>query len=237
MANGKLESGDFIKLEFTGTRAASGEMFDTTNEEKARAAKIYDEKAVYKPRLVVLGRKQIIQGLEEALLGMGVGEEKRVEVPPEKGFGSRNPDLVRVLPISEFKKHDIEPYPGMVVDLDGVAAFVKSVSGGRVMVDLNPQLAGEKLIYDIKVVEKITETKGKVAAVLDSNNIKGDASISGDVAEITFREGRRDADFVVSKLAAVNAVLALIPEIKKIRTIEEYERKEQAQTAQTEEKK
>ncbi len=235
MANGKIENGDFVKLEFTGMRAANGEMLDTTSEEKARAAKIYDEKAVYKPRLVVLGKNQIISGLEEALVGMGVGEEKRVEISPEKGFGTRDPNLVRVMPVAEFRKHEIEPYPGMVVDLDGVAAFVKSVSGGRVMVDLNPQLAGEKLIYEIKVVEKISELKEKVAAVLDANNIKGDVSINADVAEITFSEGRKDADFVVSKLSAVNSALALNPEIKKIRTIEEYERKEQ--TAQTPEEK
>jgi len=37
--------------------------------------------------MVVLGTGKVIQGFDEALMGMKVNEEKEVVIPPEKAYG------------------------------------------------------------------------------------------------------------------------------------------------------
>lgn len=54
---------------------------------EAMKAGLYNPARDYRPLQVVLGAHQVIQGFEEALLGMRVNEEKEVVLPPEKAYG------------------------------------------------------------------------------------------------------------------------------------------------------
>jgi FKBP-type peptidyl-prolyl cis-trans isomerase 2 len=47
-----IQEGDFIRLSFSGY--ANGVLFDTTDEQKARDAGIYDENRTYGPKMSVL---------------------------------------------------------------------------------------------------------------------------------------------------------------------------------------
>ena len=85
-------------------------------------------------------------------MGMSVGEEKKAELEPKDAFGERNPELARVMHLSDFRKRDMDPYPGMQVDIDGTVATVKSINSGRVLVDANHPLAGERMIYEVKLI-------------------------------------------------------------------------------------
>jgi FKBP-type peptidyl-prolyl cis-trans isomerase SlyD len=51
------------------------------------------------PLSYVHGKSQIIPGLEKELSGMKVGEEKKIQVKPEDGYGPVNPDAFQ-----EFRK-------------------------------------------------------------------------------------------------------------------------------------
>jgi FKBP-type peptidyl-prolyl cis-trans isomerase 2 len=161
---------------------------------------------------------------------MGVGEQKSVELPPEDAFGIRDPNLVRILPLSEFKKRELDPFPGMLLDLDGTKGVVKSVSGGRVMVDLNHPLAGERIVYDVKVEEKLTETNPKIQALLDSLNLKADSfKLDGGVLQVLFPPSvKKDVDFILSKSNFVSSLLNLMPEVKKLSIVEEYAQEHKA---------
>ncbi|MEW5955264.1 MAG: peptidylprolyl isomerase, partial [Candidatus Micrarchaeota archaeon] len=147
----KASAGDFVRLEFTG-KDASGKVFETTREQDAKAGGLFDPRAKYSPALVVVGRGHLLPGLDEALAGAEEGTEQNIVIPKEKAFGNRDPNLVRLVPLSQFKQANVEPLPGAVVELDGRRARVQSADGGRVRVDFNHELAGQDLSYSFKVV-------------------------------------------------------------------------------------
>lgn len=220
------KEGDFVKIEFVGKKA-TGEVFDTNIEEKAKEAKIHDEKAKYGPSLVVLGKGEIIKGLEDAIAEMEVGQSKTVEIMPDRAFGERRPELVRVMPLSEFRKRNIEPYPGMPVQLDNMNATVRSVNSGRVVVDMNHPLSGHKVVYEVKLTEVVEGVEKKALALMDHVDIKGNATASGEEIHITFGpEIKKDSEYLVKKATLAERVLEHMPEVKRVKFEEIYEREE-----------
>ncbi|BCU70425.1 peptidylprolyl isomerase [Stygiolobus caldivivus] len=159
---------DFIYIDYVARIKDTGEIFDTTIEEEAKKANIYDNEKIYKPKLVILGEGAVIKGLEDALYQMNVGEEKEIEIPPEKAYGERDPNKVKTMSLGELRKQGIRPYPNMMLRMsNGSIAVVKSVTGGRVILDYNHPLAGRTLVYRVKVV-KVAETElDKVKALIE----------------------------------------------------------------------
>jgi len=158
----------FIKINYTG-RIKDGQVFDSSVEETAKKEGVFDEKRTYAPMPVVVGEGQVIAGLDEALKNLKEGDKKKVEIPPEKGYGKREPSLVRLIPMKVFKQQKINPIPGMPVELDGRSARVQTVAGGRVRVDFNHDLAGKILIYDVEVVSEAKTESEKVNFLLERN--------------------------------------------------------------------
>jgi FKBP-type peptidyl-prolyl cis-trans isomerase 2 len=115
---------------------------------------------------LVVGVNYTLKGVDKALATMNVGDKKTVDIVPEDGFGNREEKLLRLVPLSEFKKHNTEPFPGMVFDADNMRGRVVSVSGGRVKVDFNHPLAGKTLVYDLEVKEKLEGVESKVKGLL-----------------------------------------------------------------------
>ena len=159
---------DFIKINYTG-RVEDGDVFDTTDEGKAKEANIYEKERVYKPLSVAVGEGQVIKGLDEALAKMKVGDKKEVVCIPEMAYGIRNPALVRLVPTKFFKQQKINPIPGMPVEIDNMRGRVQTVSGGRVRVDFNPELAGKTLVFDVEVMDKASNDKEKVDYLIERN--------------------------------------------------------------------
>lgn len=156
-----LEDGAFALVEYS-VRVKGGELIDTTNEEEAKKAGIYDAKERYGPRLVIVGEGRLIKGLEEAIKELNEGEEREVEIPPEKAFGKRDPSKIKILPRSQFIRSGVAPEPGKVVEINGQIAIVRSVSGGRVVVDFNHPLAGKTLVAKVKVVRVLKAPEEKL---------------------------------------------------------------------------
>ena len=80
------QNGDTISVHYVG-RFPGGRVFDTSMRSEATKAGLYNPARDYKPLQVVLGAHQVIQGFEEAILGMKINEEKEVTIPPEKAYG------------------------------------------------------------------------------------------------------------------------------------------------------
>jgi FKBP-type peptidyl-prolyl cis-trans isomerase 2 len=199
-----LEEGDFIRINYTGMIKESGKVFDTTSEEIAKKHGIYDEKLKFKAVPVVLGAGHVIRGLDEALIGVEVGEKKTVEIPPEKGFGLRDPKLVKILPMGDFKKRGLRPYPGMRIEADNMIGKVQSVSGGRVRVDFNSELAGKVLKYEVSVEEKINKPEEKIRLLLEryfpyAEPEKHKITISGKKATIILADAAKVRDAHIGK--------------------------------------
>ncbi len=159
----KIKKNDFIEIEFTGT--ANDEIFDTTNKKDAEKMGI-DAKNI-KPMTISVGNQMILQGLDEDLEGKETGKEYSIHVMPEKAFGKRDPSMIRTYGLSHFKKQNINPYPGMALQLDNTVAKVISVNGGRVTMDFNNPLAGKEVDYKYKVNKIIDDEKEKVNALQD----------------------------------------------------------------------
>lgn len=108
------------------------------------------------PVAVAQGSGQLPPGADAALLGMAAGEERRVELPPEKAFGPRDPARVQSLPLADFRELAAGLNPGMKVQgfRDGKAetGIVLSAGGGKATLDFNHPLAGKTVVYRLRVV-------------------------------------------------------------------------------------
>jgi len=161
-----VNKGDFIKVEMTGMSEETGEVFETTSEEEAQEAGIWEEGRTYGPRLVIVGDGFVLRGLDERLPGTPFDEEVEIEIPPEEAFGERNPDDVQMIPYRVLRSKGVNPYVGAELEIDGRPAIIRSVGAGRVQVDYNHPLAGHKIVYKLKVVEHITDDKEKIKALI-----------------------------------------------------------------------
>lgn len=179
-----MQKGDFVRINYIG-RLESGEIFDLTFEDVAKKEKIYNPNFKYKPIPVVVGAGFVIPGLDRAISDMNVGEKKSIDIEPKDAFGERNANNVRVIPKNLFKKHNMQPHQGMIVDFSGVKGRVQSVSAGRVMVDFNNPLAGKKIKYELEIVERIEKPEEQVKAILEFFGA-GNAAvrIDGKAAEV-----------------------------------------------------
>ena len=162
-----VKEGDFIRLEYTGKVQETGNVFDTTDENVAEEAGIKLDSKSYGAIPIIVGGGHVLKGLDEALIGMEEGEEKTVEITPEEGFGLRDPKLLQLIPMGEFKKQGMKPEVGMAITSDGVTGIIRSVSGGRVRVDFNHELAGKNLKYNIRVVKEIEDDIDKVKSMIE----------------------------------------------------------------------
>lgn len=117
---------------------------------------IIDSSAGEEPLHFLQGRGQIIPGLERALYGMAVGEEKDIVVKPADAYGEHDEDAYEVVPRSIFPD-DIKLEEGMGLRLrdqtsgEPVEAFIAGLRSDSVMLDFNHPLAGETLHFHVEI--------------------------------------------------------------------------------------
>ena len=108
------------------------------------------------PLIYLHGADNIVPGLEERLTGLSVGATHTAIVPPEEGYGERNPGEPHPISRSEFPEGmPLEPGVGFAVEgAEGrmMPLWVSRVEGDQVFVDTNHPLAGETLHFEVEVV-------------------------------------------------------------------------------------
>ncbi len=238
-----ISKGDFIRISYIGRIKESGKVFDTNIESVAKEHGLYKENVKFKPQPVVVGARHVIKGLDEALEGCEVGETKKVVIPPEKAFGLRRDDLIKVIPLREFRKNKINPVPGMVVEIDGKPAKVLSVSGGRVRVDFNSELAGKEVEYEFKVEEKINKTEEKIRLLLElympfADPSMHDIKIDDSKAVITLADVTKFVKETQDlKLLVARDIFRYIEGIKEVHFVDVYKKKEEKKEEEVKEEK
>lgn len=155
-----LQKKDFIEVEFTA-KLKDGEIFDSNKKEDLEKSGL---KGDAKPFVFALGEGMFLNSIDDYLIGKEIGTYK-IELNPDKAFGRRDPKMIQMIPLINFRQQQVNPIPGAIFNFDGKIARVLTVSGGRVMVDFNNPLAGKDVIYDLKVLKKITEVKDKIKAI------------------------------------------------------------------------
>ncbi len=213
-----IQKGNFIKVTYTGKN--DDRIFDTTDEEVAKASSIYNEKGKYGGDIIIVGEGHTVAGLDEDFIGKDAGYKGSVTIPPEKAFGKRNPELIESIPVTKFKDR---PQVGMPVQVDGRAGIVIRVIGRMAQVDFNRFLAGQTVTYDYEIKEIIEDTESKIKGLLGlyigkdfSININ-DETLTVDIdPEMTFNQR-----WLMSKRQIANEIINNT-DIKEVLYVERY---------------
>jgi len=161
-----IQKSDFILVDYTGKVKETGEVFDTTSEETAKEKRLYKEGDIYEPRLVVVGEGWVLKALDEALSTFKLKKAESVEIPPEKAFGQRDPEKVKLIPLRRLAARGITPKLGAQIEYDKRLATVRTMGSGRVTLDFNPPLAGKTLVYEVTVKKQLKTAEEKLSALI-----------------------------------------------------------------------
>jgi FKBP-type peptidyl-prolyl cis-trans isomerase SlyD len=116
--------------------------------------KVIESNVGKEPLTYIHGAGQIVRGLEKELVGMKVGEQKKIQVKPEEGYGLRDPNAVQ-----EIRKDKIPAEAQQVgatlmtqaADGRSLPMRIQEIREKTVVVDFNHPLAGKTLNFNVKV--------------------------------------------------------------------------------------
>jgi len=221
-----VAKGTLVKVDYEAW-TEDGELFDTTKRDVAKAQGKHNEEVVYEPLPVLVGSGRVIPGFDEALQAAEVGKETEVTIPAEKAFGPRDPSKVDTIPLREFQKQEVNPYPGMRLQHQGKVATVVNVSPGRVRIDYNSPLAGKSLRYKFTIVQAVDDADQKVKGFIELAYGQGRAEgfkveTSGETVTITLPDScKYDQRWFVAKYRLVSD-LRTYAGFRTTRFVEEY---------------
>ena len=138
----QVKDGDTVRVHYRG-RLENGDVFD--------------ESTGGEPLEFQVGAQQVIGGFDEGVRGMAVGERRTVEIEIEDAYGPRVEQLISKVS-REGMNMEGEPEVGMSLlmnlpDGNQIPLTVTEVTDTHVTLDANHPLAGERLIFDIELVE------------------------------------------------------------------------------------
>lgn len=134
--------GDTVKVHYTG-KLSDGTVFDTSEGKT--------------PLSFIIGKKEVIPGFEEAVIGMVSGEKKIVSITPDQAYGQSQQNLVETVERGHLPP-DLELRVGAQLEVtrqDGsiFRVMVAGLKEDAVTLDANHPLAGKELIFDIAMLE------------------------------------------------------------------------------------
>ncbi len=156
------KKGDTVKVHYTG-RLENGEIFDSSADKS--------------PLNFIIGQREVIKGFDEAVEGLSVGEEITVTIEAEKGYGKSNQDLIQKVKRNEMPD-GLDYSVGNQIEItnqDGSLfhVMVKEVSETEVSLDANHPLAGQRLVFTIRMEEIIpAEAQDKSITGIMMNQLK-----------------------------------------------------------------
>ena len=131
-----VKSGDMVSIWYTG-KLEDGTVFDSNEGMEAFKFEA--------------GGQQVITGMSEAVMGMQVGDEKTIEIPPEQAYGDPVEDLV--ISVAKDKiPEDVKVGDALSDGTPGSPSWVVTEVGDQeVVLDGNHPLAGKTLVFDVKL--------------------------------------------------------------------------------------
>ena len=118
---------------------------------------IVDSNEGQEPLEYLHGYNNILEGLENALTGLGEQEETKIILEPENAYGDYDSKLVFEVEKSQFSEDAGALDVGtMVQSSDGMELTVTKIEGNKVTLDANHPLAGKRLHFNVKI-KKIRE--------------------------------------------------------------------------------
>ena len=138
----QAKNGDTAFVHYTG-RLEDGQVFDSSEGGE--------------PLEFTVGAGQVIPGFDEGVRGMEVGEKKTIEIEADDAYGQRVDALVQSVARDQLNL-DTEPEVGMnlmmhLPDGNQIPVAITEVTKEQVTLDANHPLAGEKLFFDVELID------------------------------------------------------------------------------------
>ncbi len=138
----QVKLNDVVKVHYTG-KLTDGQVFDSS--------------ANREPLSFTVGAGQVIKGFEDAVMGMGVEEEKSFTIGYQEAYGPVREDLIQEVSKTHLPS-DLKPELGQELvaqqpNGQSVNVRIVKIDDQNITVDANHPLAGKDLTFDIKVVE------------------------------------------------------------------------------------
>jgi len=132
----------------------------------ANSKDILDSNIDGDPLEFIVGKEQIIPGLEIELVKLDKLEKADILVNPEDAYGEINQDAIQTLPKEQFA--DVDLVEGMTLYGSGengetVQVTVKSFDDESVTIDYNHPLAGQTLLFTVEIVDVRDATEEELA--------------------------------------------------------------------------
>ena len=140
-------SGNVVRVHYTG-KLEDGTVFDSSRD--------------HEPLEFAAGSDELIEGFSQAVIGMRVGESKKIAVSPEQGYGRHDPALTHWLSRSEVPDEvKVGDMLRAVRGDDEIQIRVSEINGDKILVASNHRLAGKTLIFDLELLSICPPTCGR----------------------------------------------------------------------------
>jgi peptidylprolyl isomerase len=139
----KVEKGNNVKVHYTGT-LTDGQKFDSSHDRGETLN-------------FTIGSGQMIQGFDDAIIGMEVGETKNITLTPDMAYGDRYEEAIQ--PVSRqnfpenFEVQIGEMVQGSTAEGMPIQAVIIGEDEENIILDMNHPLAGKELNFKIELVE------------------------------------------------------------------------------------
>ena len=149
---------------------------------EAGTTEIVDTNKGAQPLEFIMGKGQIIPGLEKALVDMTEGESGDIMVSAADAYGDVNPEAMQTLPREQFEGVDLTE--GMTLygqgeDGQTVQVTVKSFDDKEVNVDFNHPLAGKDLMFSVTVLTAREATADEISSGVVGGVAEGESCGTG----------------------------------------------------------
>jgi FKBP-type peptidyl-prolyl cis-trans isomerase 2 len=152
-----VKTGDNVTVDYVLRVDDNTSIIDTSNATLAQDAGIYDATRVYEPITFLVGNGVYMSDLENATIGMKVGETKDVTITSANGYGDYDPTALQPINMSEFIDLGITPYVNesltdvyyWPVRVDSINVNESDYNNSTVIVDFNHPMAGKTMKFHI----------------------------------------------------------------------------------------
>ena len=143
-------NGDTVSVNYIG-KLTNGQLFDTSIKEEAQKAG-FPLRPSYAPLSFTVGAGQMISGFDTAVVGMKIGEEKTVSLSPAQAYGEKREDAIISVPLDQVGNSSGMKVGALLYAQNGATGKVIEITNGTARVDFNHELAGETLVFTIRMV-------------------------------------------------------------------------------------
>ncbi len=168
-----VEPGQIAIVHLTGRLVDgpdAGEVFETTDVDVALETEVYHGHRNFKPLEFRVGEGHVIEGIDRTVQEMEQGETRTVVLDPDEAYGERDEADVVTVPRSDLEaRSDTTAGVGELVHSQtGDAGWITEVTDDEVTIDFNHELAGERVEFEIRLLEvHAKETGNDVDASAD----------------------------------------------------------------------